>query len=246
MTFPHVCIMTPSYDGKFTAEYLDSIVSQFQQTGYRISYRYSPGDSLVSRARNFLFAEFIEKSKENGWTHLLWLDGDVGIAPESIGKMLARNVDVVAAPVPMKLDIGPHGWSQSVIKLIEEVEPMFYKVEYAATGCLMFSLNAAEALVENCKEKGLEYYDNKILWDVFTNGAVDGFYESEDWHVCRVLRELGFDIYADSSFWVSHVDAPRLKWFRGPWPLAETIIAGDYNGKLPDEIRFERWSTNDC
>lgn len=245
MNLPHVCVMTPTYGGMVTAEFMDSFIRHLQQPDHITSYRYLAGDSLVSRARNHLLADFVAFAEPNGWTHLLWQDGDVGLAPEAISRMLSRGVDVIAAPVPLKTNLDRHGWPMSVVGLVDEVEPMLYRVEYAATGCLMLSRKAVDALVRYCKDNGREYYDNGVRWDVFRNGSDRGFYESEDWHVCRILREIGFDIYADSSFWVSHVDAPRHRWVREAWPLAETLVAGDLAGSLPDDVRAQRWATND-
>lgn len=245
MITPHVCVMTPTYNGTVTADFMDSMIQHLQHPGIRVSYRYQSGDSLVSRARNNLLADFTQGADEYGWTHLLWQDGDVGLSPDALPIMLARGVDVLAAPVPLKLEVSRHGWPMSVVGLVDEVEPMLYRVEYAATGCLMLSRAAVEALVDYCAANGRKYYDNGVRWDVFRNGNDGGFYESEDWHVCRLLRELGFDIYADSSFWVSHVDAPRHRWLRGAWPVAETISSGNMAGSLPGDLRFERWTTND-
>jgi hypothetical protein len=239
---PHVCVMTPLYDGRVTTTYLDFISQSISAEDFTFSYRYHVGDSLVTRARNTLVSDYVSMVDSAEWTHLLWVDGDVGLASDGIARLLARQVDVIGAPVPMKGEApGRHGIRQSVLGPVVELEPMLYTVEYVATGCLMMSRKAIETLVNYCKSNGLEYEDEGTRWDVFRNGSRAGFYDSEDWHVCRLLRELGFTIYVDSSFAVAHDDGPRQKWIRPACPVAETAIANDHSGQIAESNRAQRW-----
>ena len=244
---PHVAIATPMYDGKVTEHYMRSVILSMQDPRHVTSFRLLPGDSLVCRARNTLLTQVWNERKQQGLTHLLWQDADVFLPHGAIASMLSRDVDVVASPVPMKVPIGRHGWVQSIVGIQAEIEPMFYTARYAATGCLMFSMDAVSALVDYCETMGhVTGPRDARQYDAFRIGADgNGFYLSEDWYVCKVLREIGFDIYVDSSFPVTHVESPRVWWTRPAVPLAETILAGDYAGSLPEDARDQRWATND-
>jgi len=245
---PHVCILTPTYDGRLTAAYMDSVVLSMQDPRQITSYRYHSGDSLVCRARNEMFTMWLREADERGWTHLLWQDGDVALPHGAVASMLSHDVDFIASPVPLKTNLSHHGWTQSVVGLIDEAAPMLYRVQYAATGCLMMSRKAVQAMADYCEAQGHVYFEgDRKVYDAFRIGSDGtGFYLSEDWYICKVMREeLGFDLYVDSSFPVSHVDAPRHVWTRPAGPIAETIAAGDYTGELPADIRAQRWTTND-
>ena len=43
------------------------------------------------------------------------------------------------------------------------------------------------------------------IFNVFGVGIREKEYMSEDWYICYKLRELGFEIYVDSSFPVTHM-----------------------------------------
>jgi hypothetical protein len=78
----------------------------------------------------------------------------------------------------------------------------------------MLSRNAVSALVDYAKKNGDKYKPNPhtrgdtqpsiTMYDVFKTGVFDGEYLSEDYYVCRILRELGFDVYIDPSIKVKH------------------------------------------
>jgi hypothetical protein len=42
------------------------------------------------------------------------------------------------------------------------------------------------------------------MYDVFQTGVFDGDYLSEDFYVCKVLMELGFNVYVDSNVRTKH------------------------------------------
>lgn len=71
--------------------------------GFAMHTRFLDGDSLIPRARNRLVAEFMADTR---WTHLFWIDSDVGFEPEAALRLLDAGRDVVAGVYPMKVD----GW----------------------------------------------------------------------------------------------------------------------------------------
>ena len=68
----------------------------------------------------------------------------------------------------------------------------------------MLSRRACEALCEDADTYGSNPYTRGykvggVQYDVFKTGVTDGEYDSEDYYVCRQLRELGFEINVDTT-----------------------------------------------
>jgi hypothetical protein len=100
-------IATPSYTGGLTTGYvrgLLGLVGQAYEHGFAMNTRFLDGDSLVTRARNRLAAEFLADTR---WTHLFWIDADIGFEPESALRLLRAGLDVVAGVYPHKIDAWP-------------------------------------------------------------------------------------------------------------------------------------------
>ena len=93
-----IFIGTPCFEYKVNANYVKSLL-EFSKNNIDFE-PFFLHDSLITRARNELITQFYENQKN--FTHLLWLDGYVSIPASGIQKLLHENVDVIAAPVPIK------------------------------------------------------------------------------------------------------------------------------------------------
>lgn len=106
-------VATPNYGGVLTTNYVRSLlglVNLAYQRGFAMQTRFLDGDSLITRARNRMVAEFLADAR---WTHLFWIDADIGFEPEGALRLLLAGRDVVAGVYPHKLDAWPaHGISQ--------------------------------------------------------------------------------------------------------------------------------------
>ncbi|KPU92918.1 hypothetical protein APR50_12980 [Variovorax paradoxus] len=102
-------IATPSYSGAMTSDYVRSLlglVNLAWRHGFPMQTRFLDGDSLIPRARNRLVAEFMADSR---WTHLFWIDADIGFEPEAALRLLLAGRAVVAGAYPHKND----GWPRA-------------------------------------------------------------------------------------------------------------------------------------
>jgi hypothetical protein len=244
----NIVVATPSYDGKFFENYVCSLLEYSTLSNTKINVDFLSGDSLVPRSRNYLISRYYHNFKKQKYDYILWQDADVYIPKHGLLSMLNRNVDVVAAPVPLKYEknyyYSEHGMIQSIVGVYEEVEPYFYKAKYAATGALMLSTKVVEKLVEYCKEKNLLFSHEReeTVYDVFqTYVDENNFYLSEDWHLCKILKKLGFEIHIDSSFFVSHMNAVNSYWQR-PKSLLSSVVLENNKNNIENK---ERWVTND-
>jgi hypothetical protein len=193
-----IFIGTPCFEYKVNANYVKSLL-EFSKNN--IDFKpFFLHDSLITRARNELITQFYENSQN--FTHLLWLDGDVSIPASGLQELLNENVNVIASPVPIK-DLTP-GAHQSVRRTYEEIRNYVYKAEAAATGCFLMSKQSVIDLVESSKYYFSDDTSDRKIYNVFESGIRGQQLMSEDWDICYKLRELGYEIYINSSFPVSH------------------------------------------
>ncbi len=100
-------VVTPSHDGKYFHNYLLSLLN-FQHVamnvGMPLQIYLSQGESLVTRARNNAVADFLANKE---WTHLFWIDSDIGFDVESAFRLLRSDYEVAAGVYPLKREIWP-------------------------------------------------------------------------------------------------------------------------------------------
>lgn len=97
-----VFIATPMYGGQANGMYVKSILDlQGLLNHYGIESRFSFlfNESLITRARNYLVDEFL---RSEGYTHLLFIDSDIGFDPNDVVAMMALNKDIIGGPYPKK------------------------------------------------------------------------------------------------------------------------------------------------
>jgi hypothetical protein len=194
----NIFIGTPCFDYKVNANYVNTLLEFKEQNIDFVPFFLH--DSLITRARNELITQFYEQKEH--FTHLFWLDSDVAIPASGLETLLSHNVDVIAAPVPIK-DFNPTN-NQSIRNVYEEVKPYLYKAEAAATGCLLMSKQSVCDLVENADVYYITDESDRKLYNVFEVGIRGKQLMSEDWDICYKLKNLNYDVYVDSSFPVLH------------------------------------------
>ena len=97
-----VFIATPMYGGQANGMYVKSILDlQGLLTHYGIESRFSFlfNESLITRARNYLVDEFL---RAEGYTHLLFIDSDIGFDAQDVLALIALDKDIIGAPYPKK------------------------------------------------------------------------------------------------------------------------------------------------
>lgn len=100
-------IVTPSHDGKFFQNYVVSMMNftvEAERVGMRLQALLHQGESLVTRARNNCVAQFLANPQ---WTHLFWIDADIGFSAEAAFRLLQSNHDIAAGVYPLKREDWP-------------------------------------------------------------------------------------------------------------------------------------------
>lgn len=100
-------IATPCYGGMVCINYADSILALQKACaaeGYPIEFHLRRGDSLVTRCRNDCVAVFLANPR---FSHLFFIDADIGFTPEAAFRLLLADRDVAAGVYPLKRDDWP-------------------------------------------------------------------------------------------------------------------------------------------
>lgn len=240
----NICIATPSYDNKVTVSYMSSMIDYIIQKKFGVECFVASNDSLITRARNELFTDFYENIEKKNFSYLVWQDSDVYINSDGILKMISSGFDVIGAAVPIKSNESDYGVTCAVTGVYEKVTDYLYKTKYIGTGLMCISSKAAKNLVEYCEKNNNWYWDHlkqRKVYDIFKVGVDENkLYQSEDWYLCHILRKIGYEIYVDSSSFVSHTS-----YKRDSMPINPNSIKNKFSEKLPDNERGSFWTTND-
>jgi len=207
-TTVNLMVATPAYGGMVHLDYATTLLD-LRAAGVAFTLIGMGNESLITRARNALVAAF---HAQPAFTHLLFLDADIGVPAAGIQRLLAHGRDVVAAPVPLK-GFGPAGERIfNVGRVVGESGPLTL-VDRVGTAVLLLSRRAIDALVDDAKRDG-RVYDRataptgdaatRVHYDVFRVGVADGEYLSEDYWACAALRRLGFAVHVDPTIVVRH------------------------------------------
>ena len=233
-----VMIATPCYGGQLTEGYLHGLLSTTAKAankGIQIHLNTMGNESLVTRARNTLvtqFLDFDEKEPEK-FTHLLFIDSDIGFRAENVFRLIESGYDVCAGIYPRKsidwksipkfiketgeenLEQKALGYNLNFAKpLVIKVKNGFTDVLDAATG---FMCIKKEVFYKMKKEfSNLKYTSDQIINNerfssqncyAFFDCIIDeksNRYLSEDYAFCRLWQKIGGKIYADVNTPLTH------------------------------------------
>jgi hypothetical protein len=235
MSTPSILVATPCYGGLATSHYVAALLrlqAHCLEIGIGFDVSLLGNDALITRARNKLVANFLAQPR---FTHLLFIDADIGFDPAQVMRMLAFDRDVVGGVYPTKgID-----WAQVkalsgtlpadrleaasqnyVIGLSPEGAPdvvdEFARVPYLGTGLLLVKRGVFERFiaaypqlryrpVANAAHSALETSGHFHLFFDAIIDPVTQGYLPEDWTFCRRCGEIGIEIWADLRSKLTHV-----------------------------------------
>ena len=96
----NILIGTPAYGGQVHTDYVKSILP-LPSVGVNFNVAFVGNQSLITRARNEIFSMFVS-NKTKAFSHLLFLDADMGIDHRHVRKMLDYQLPFIGAAVPLK------------------------------------------------------------------------------------------------------------------------------------------------
>ena len=208
----NILIATPCYGGLLDATYHESIIkfiSMAEREGLawgHVTYI----DSLISRSRNVLAAYFM--AHEHQYTHLIFIDADIGFGSDAIPRLLSHDKDVVAVACPMKDPRGNR--EERAVHLIDNRVDGLDEASLVGTGFLQISRAAIEKMWRAYPE--LKCMPYKTDWNapLIQNSYYTLFDPSidpethlplsEDYAFCWRWRNIGGQIWVDTSIDVTH------------------------------------------
>jgi hypothetical protein len=227
----HLMVATPCYGGAVSSLYHECmmrLMATAVPAGIDITPVVRPGDSLITRARNELLAQFLSFPAA---THLLFIDADIGFPPEQVRRLLTFDAEFVAAAYPLKrvnwesarkhtsANFRPEQVHSYVYQLADprriEGRNDFVKVVYVGNGFMMLRRSALEKMCAAYPKLKYTHVHSPTL------GAVDperryalfecmidpetGTYLSEDYAFCKRWTDIGGEIWVDTKSKLQHV-----------------------------------------
>lgn len=205
----NILIGLPCYSGLLHLDCMNSLLD-FHKVRLNFSVMGIGNESLIPRGRNTVISYFYHMEQ---FTHLFFLDADIGISGESVIRLLQHNKDIISAPVALKGKDTNGNPVYNVGNLLSEEENGLVTTDKAGNAVLIFSRGAVNALVKHAKDNEDIYQSNPHtrgdakqleMYDIFKTGVVNGEYLSEDYWVCRTLKELGYEIFVDTIIKTRH------------------------------------------
>jgi hypothetical protein len=225
---PHIFLGIPCYACMMCNSFAASLISLqalCAQRGIQIYMDFVGNESLIERARNILVKRFLSNPS---FTHMMFIDADIGFNPASVIRLLEFDKDVTSAVYPKKSinwelvknkvaqgspeDIRQMGLDFN-INILTSDPPVngFVKVLDVATGFLMMKREMLEKMYEHYKEELFAVNDiqgqnveNYIAIFACSIDKTTKRFLSEDYAFCRRYQEMGGEVWADISTPLSH------------------------------------------
>jgi hypothetical protein len=204
-----VLIGTPTYDGKLSIYYVNSLINTLraQPKDTAVDFLFIGFDALVQRARNDVLASAIMGEVDD----LVFIDADQAWEPSWFYALLEHKVDVVGITYPKKTD--NETYPVNCASHVPEVGANgLILVDGLGTGFLRLSKKALQYVWERSQP----YIENGVEKRMAFNVSVENRdIVSEDINFCRMLKELG--VYLDPRFTVLHVGSKVYTGDFGLW-----------------------------
>lgn len=207
----NILIGTPAYNSMVHTDYMHSLL-KFRERKIPFTTMTIGNESLITRGRNNIISYCYHQQEI--FSHLLFLDADIGMTDADLIKLLSHKKDVIGAPVPLK---GKDTFGRPVYnvgKIIEQKQQDLITTDRVGTAVFMLSMRVVVDLIEHAKKQEDVYLSNPLTrgnmeqmqsYDVFKAKVINGEYLSEDYYVCNVLRTLlGYSVYVDPTIKVKH------------------------------------------
>lgn len=224
-TNANILLATPCYGNQITNAYFLSVIktiATFSKSDINLNVYTHGNESLITRARNICCAVFLS---DPSYTHILFIDSDIGFEPVNIIRLLSKNEGVVCSPYPQKkfyfdrIRNGDDSLVNFNIHVSANNEPCqrqivngFMEVDRAATGFMLIKREVFQKIMKECPQLQYKSCDNSekhienFLWRFF-DCSVDknNFYMSEDYAFCDLWKTLGGKIWIDTTARLTHV-----------------------------------------
>jgi len=191
------------------------------------------GCSIISLGRSVMFSKALA---DPNWTHMMWIDDDIGWKPEDIMALLIHDKDIVGGSYPKRSYPiqrthtpfnNKNFYLQSEKKGYED--EYIEEIKYLPTGFMMLTRKVCEDMAKKYAHLKFEFGDLNTkrdypYYDVFgcfpyhdpeepekTEGT-NGYYLTEDYAFCQRARDIGYSIYLSKKISLSHTGDHTFKF----------------------------------
>ena len=210
-----IFLATPCYAGLAHTLFMRSLLALRPACAERrvgLSVELGGGEALIGRARAAMLAKFLAGQA----THLLFVDADIGFAPDAVFRLLDSGRDVIGGAYPKKAQVlgAPLAYEFEPLPGAQPTPEGQAQVASAGAGFLMISRPAAlrmadghpalRARLGDMHELGVA--EAAMVFDSFTDPAT-GRYLSDHQAFCHRWRALGGEVWLEPAPGLSHVGA---------------------------------------
>jgi hypothetical protein len=207
-----VQVATPIYTGQVVHQYLSSYQSSFvdcMRQDIVLAPEFAVGFSLVQYARTWLMKCFMDEPR---YTHMMWIDSDLGWDPNAIAKLVNADKDIVGGSYTTKDPTKP--MYPFVACGPEDEKTHLQEVSAMPGGFLLMSRKAVEALwfsgdVFTMEHAGEEHIVRHVtdteLVTMDDQGVTKRKLLGEDYVMQVRLRALGFKMYLQTDIEFVHI-----------------------------------------
>jgi hypothetical protein len=243
----NITILIPAYGSQIsiaTFNTTTSLLQMFMAKGIRGSLAaFSYPD--VAEARNILLTGWYDGMPDS--THCLFIDSDMGFAPEVVSDMLMFNEPMVGALYCRK-SVSPVQWAASGLgDSFAERRGDFMKVAGLGMGCFLIRRDAIDIMLQKFPELNdtrMKFHAAKEMIPNRIIRAFDGFDNpddntagkmSEDLAFCARWRQCGGDIWAAIGHTIEHVG---LYTYKANYLqiISEKAAAGEISMEPPADV----------
>ena len=207
----HVFIATPTtntYASHFAA--IVKALPRLMGAGIAVDHYLFANGCHVDDARNACVAAFLKTECD----YLIFIDADVGFAPETLYRLICHEGDIVAGVYPRKEHPRsyPFRFEGDVLKSDDDglIRAGILSVP---TGFLRLSRALIEHMAEHFLAKGFKSPEvgGEATPCLFERRTIQGERYSGDVAFCVAARELGYPIYVDPMLALSHAGEVRFQ-----------------------------------
>lgn len=226
---PTIMIATPMYGGMCTGHYTRSLlrtVVRLRAMNIEVYWAHLANESLITRGRNELTRIFLER----GYSHLMFIDADIGFEDDAVLHLLNADKDIVCGIYPKKevdwasvkraADAGHEQLSDYAGSFVfnplgetaETDKDGVFQMRHGGTGFMLIKRGVFEHLkphVPTYRTSGVLGEDGKPvkpLTSEFFATSIDktGVLLSEDYHFCELVRAHGGEIWGHPFIKLTH------------------------------------------
>ena len=207
---PSLFVCVPSIDGEIKVETANSLMKFARDAAFTVAYYWWNQD--IVRVRSRAAREFLDGKDRHGnpYTHLLFIDNDVGFTPDVIQALVAAGKDLIGAVYPKKKidwrSLMQASTPEESIRGVfeypmvridgEQPEGELLRVACLPMGCTLMSRHLIETMTERYRDE-LTFLDKGgvetvALFHLMLEGKK---LFPEDFSFCNRARACGFDAY---------------------------------------------------